>query len=268
MTEASRHDAWQMGDSYDLYMGRWSRKVAPRFLEWLQPGAKLDWLEVGCGTGALSAAILATCDPKSLAGIDPSEGFLNKARANVKDPRAEFRVGDAQALSLSSHAMDIVVSGLMVNFVPDRQKALQEMARVARAGATLAFYVWDYPGGGMGFMRAFWTAAGALDAAARDLSEDRRFPFCTKDQLANLAQQSGWADVEAGEIEVATRFSNFDDFWRPFTLGAGPAPGYCVSLPADQRQRLRDKLETDLPYESDGSIAFRARAWVIRGRAA
>ena len=119
-----------------------------------------------------------------------------------------------------------------------------------------------------GFDRSLWTAAGALDAAARDLSEDRRFPFCTKDQLANLAQQSGWADVEAGEIEVATRFSNFDDFWRPFTLGAGPAPGYCVSLPADQRQRLRDKLETDLPYESDGSIAFRARAWVIRGRAA
>lgn len=141
MTEASRHDAWQAGDSYDLYMGRWSRQIAPRFIDWLQPQDGLDWLEVGCGTGALSAAILERCSPKSLVGIDPSEGFLGKARSNVPDPPAEFRVGDAQALGIGTATKDLVVSALVLNFVPDREKALAEMKRVTRPGGTVAFYV-------------------------------------------------------------------------------------------------------------------------------
>ncbi|TIX80232.1 MAG: methyltransferase domain-containing protein, partial [Mesorhizobium sp.] len=93
MAEAARHDAWQAGDSYDLYMGRWSRQIAPLFLDWLDPAEGLDWLEVGCGTGALSAAILARCNPSSLVSIDPSEGFLAKARANEPDERVAFLAG-------------------------------------------------------------------------------------------------------------------------------------------------------------------------------
>ncbi|WP_287158643.1 class I SAM-dependent methyltransferase [Mesorhizobium sp.] len=145
MAEAARHDAWQAGDSYDLYMGRWSRQIAPLFLDWLDPAEGLDWLEVGCGTGALSAAILARCNPSSLVSIDPSEGFLAKARANVPDERVEFLAGDAQALSVKSGSKDMVVSALVLNFIADKQKALAEMRRVARPGATIGFYVWDYP---------------------------------------------------------------------------------------------------------------------------
>jgi phospholipid N-methyltransferase len=82
MRETSRHDGWQAGESYDAYMGRWSRKIAPRFLDWLEPPDGLDWLEVGCGTGALTAAILEHCRPGSLTAIEPSEGFLGRrARA-------------------------------------------------------------------------------------------------------------------------------------------------------------------------------------------
>ena len=184
MTDTSRHDAWQAGDSYELYMGRWSRRIAPGFLDWLDPDSRLDWLEVGCGTGALSAAILAKCNPKSLISIDPSEGFLAKARASVTDARVAFQLGDAQALTVPSGSRDMIVSALVLNFVPDRAKALAEMKRAGRSGATVAFYVWDYPGGGVEFMRAFWTAATALDPSAVELTEDRRFPFCT----------AGWAD--------------------------------------------------------------------------
>ena len=267
MTETSRHDAWQAGDSYDAYMGRWSRLIAPRFLEWLDAPDGLDWLEVGCGTGALSAAILDRCKPKSLISIDPSDGFLNKARANVPDPRVVFEVGDAQALALESASRDVVVSALVLNFVPDREKALAEMKRVVRAGGTVAFYVWDYPGGGVEFMRAFWTAAAALDPNASDLTEDKRFPFCTPEGLTDLVKRAGFASSDCTSIEVPTVFKTFDDYWRPFTLGAGPAPGYCVSLDPVKQERLRKRLESDLPRGADGTIPMKARAWAIKAAA-
>ena len=262
--QAGRHDAWQAGDSYEAYMGRWSRQVAPNFLDWLDAPDGLDWLEVGCGTGALSAAILERCAPASLVAIDPSEGFVAKARAGVADARATFQVGDAQALTLATASRDAVVSALVLNFVPDRQKALAEMRRVARPGGRVAFYVWNYPGRGVQFMRAFWDAAAALDPAAGDLTEDRRFPFCTPDGLTTLAASAGLGAVEVMAIEVPTVFRDFDDFWRPFTLGAGPAPGYCTSLAPDARERLKEALQASLPYQADGSIAFTAKAWAVQ----
>jgi SAM-dependent methyltransferase len=264
MGETSRHDAWQAGESYDLYMGRWSRRVAPRFLEWLDPGGGLDWVEVGCGTGALSATIVSACNPKSLLSIDQSEGFLALAARNVTDRRVSFSKGDARALPADDGSADIVVSGLVLNFVPDRDKALHEMARVARRGATVAFYVWDYPGGGIEFMRAFWNAAVSLDPNAEDLTEGRRFPFCTREGLTELVGSAGLVSVESTVIEVPTVFKDFDDYWKPFTLGAGPAPGYCVSLDPAAREHLREKLLATLPRADDASIPLKVRAWGVR----
>lgn len=267
MSQQSRHDAWRVGESYDLYMGRWSRQVAPRFLDWLNPPDHLNWLEIGCGTGALSGAVMARCKPASFVGVEPSEGFLDQARANVTDGRAQFLQGDAQALPVNDESKDIIVSGLVLNFVPDKEKALAEMRRVARRGATIAFYVWDYPGGGMGLMRAFWTAATALDPNARDLTENRRFGFCTSEGLTALATAAGLTAVDCTAIEVPTVFQDFDDYWRPFTLGAGPAPGYCMNLAPDARERLKEKLSHSLPRDHDGSIPLKARAWAVRGKA-
>lgn len=264
MPQASRHDAWHAGDSYDLYMGRWSRKIAPRFLAWLKPEDELDWLEVGCGTGALTAEILARCKPRSLISIEPSEGFLARARANVPDERVRFRQGDAQALPAKSGNKDMIASALVLNFVPDRQKALREMKRVARKGGTVAFYVWDYPGGGIEFMRAFWTAATALDPSARDLAEDKRFDFCTPEGLTDLVKKAGLASVVCDPIETLAVFKDFGDYWHPFTLGAGPAPGYCMSLDVDARQRLKERLQDNLPRAEDGSIPLRTRAWAVK----
>jgi SAM-dependent methyltransferase len=264
MAETSRHDAWQAGDRYEAYMGRWSRLVAPRFLDWLALPESLDWLDVGCGTGALSAAILAHCNPRSLLAIDPSDGFVAAAKAALPDTRAQVQAGDAQALPSAAAGRDAIVSGLVLNFVPDKARALAEMKRVARPGATVAFYVWDYPGGGMEIMQAFWTAAAALDPAAGDLSEDRRFPMCTPAGLTALATEAGLDRVACAPIEVPTVLHDFEDYWHPFTLGAGPAPGYCTSLAPEARRRLRDRLQASLPCSADGSIHLKARAWAVK----
>lgn len=268
MAETSRHDAWQGGDSYEAYMGRWSRQIAPRFLDWLGARTGMEWLEVGCGTGALSAAILAQAQPSSLISIDSSEDFVKKARANFPDRRAEFRVGDAQALSLEADSRDIAVAALMLNFVPDRKRMLAEMKRVTRPGGTVGLYVWDYPNGGLEFVRAFWKAATTLDPSAQEFDEQKRFSYCTPDGLTELAESVGLASVESTAIELPTVFRDFDDYWRPFTLGAGPAPGYCAKLDPVARQRLKEKLERDLPCHKNGSIHFKMRAWAIKAIAA
>ncbi len=267
VTDDSKHDSWVSGDSYDSYIGRWSRKIAPLFLDWVDAGPAMRWLDVGSGTGALSETIVERCDPGDLVGVEPSEGFRETARKAVSDPRARFEAGDAEAIPLADGSRDYVVSGLVLNFVPNREKAIGEMRRVAGGGGTVAFYVWDYPGGGLGLLRAFWQAATALDPAAESLTESKRFGFCDSDGLKALAVSGGLEEVRGTAIEVPTLFRNFEDYWRPFTLGAGPAPGYYASLGEQDREALRARLEGSLPRGGDGSIALTARVWAISGRA-
>ncbi|MFZ5913938.1 MAG: class I SAM-dependent methyltransferase [Pseudomonadota bacterium] len=267
MSERSRYDVWDVGDSYDAYMGRWSRQIAPLFLDWLDEPPGLDWLEVGCGTGALSTEILERCAPKSLISIDTSEGFITRARATVCDGRAEFLIGDGQALAQQTASRDVAVSALVLNFVPDKVKTLAEMRRVVHPGGTVGFYVWDYPGGGLEFLSAFWTVAAELDPVAEDLTEDKRFPFCTPNSLIDLARNAGLLSIECAPIEAPTKFKDFED-WRPFTLGAGPAPGYYMSLPAEARQRLKDRLYEDFARRVNEAILMKARAWAIKSVAA
>lgn len=181
--------------------------------------------------------------------------------------RARFRAGDAQALPLEAACVDVAASALAVNFVPNVPKALSEMTRVLRSGGTVAFYVWDYPGGGIEFMRRFWRAAIALDPSASSFGEGTRFPFCTPDGLTELAAGAGLQAIRCNAIEVPTVFADFQDFWQPFTRGAGPAPGYCASLDDDARERLRRRLQRDLPTSPNGAIALNARAWAVKARA-
>ena len=184
----------------------------------------------------------------------------------VEGAPLDFRVGDAQALPFTTSSYDIVVSALVLNFIPDRHKALLEMRRVCRPGGIIAFYVWDYPGGGIEFMRKFWNTAIALDPNARDLAENKRFPFCTREGLIEMAQNAELRGIEVTQIEVNTIFRDFDDFWQPFTLGAGPAPGYCASLDPISRARLREKLHQELTGAADDTITLKARAWAVRTR--
>jgi SAM-dependent methyltransferase len=257
-------DTWATGAAYEPYVGRWSRLVAKEFLSWLAVPPGKRWLDIGCGTGALSGMILAMASPAQVDAVDRSEGYAGYAREHVKDPRVRFEVADAQALPSPSGSYDAVVSGLMLNFVPDPARAAAEMARVARSGATVAAYVWDYAGR-MELMRHFWDAAGALDPAARDLDEGCRFPLCQPEPLAALFGGAALAAVETRAIEIPTVFRDFDDYWTPFLGGQGPAPGYAMSLDEGRRAALRERLRAALPAGPDGAIRLVARAWAVRG---
>ena len=252
------------GEAYEHYVGRWSRRVGDMFLDWLSLPSGLHWLDVGCGTGALTETILNRAGPSRVTGIEPSEGFLRTARGRINDDRAEFKSGDAMSLPLKDAEADVSVAGLVLNFIPDQKRALQELCRVIRPGGTVAMYVWDY-GGEMQLMRYFWNAVTDLFPDGADHDEGKRFPICNPRPLEDLFRATGLQAVEVRALDTPTVFVDFDDYWSPFLRGQGPAGAYCVGLPEDDRERLRKQLENNVPLSSDGSIHLIARAWAVRG---
>jgi SAM-dependent methyltransferase len=256
-------DRWDSGDAYEPYVGRWSRLVAREFVKWLAlpPGSR--WLDVGCGTGALTQTVLEHAAPREVVGTDPSAAYIALAGARMDDPRAHFEIGDAQALQAAAATFDAIVSGLVLNFVPRPELAVAEMARATRPGGTVAAYVWDYAEG-MQLMRYFWDAAGALDPKAKELDEGRRFRLCKPEPLSRLFLTAGLEDVEVHAIEVPTYFRDFDDYWSPFLGGQGPAPSYAMSLSEERRAELRELIRASLPSDAEGGIPLNARAWALR----
>lgn len=240
-------DVWAAGAEYEAYVGRWSRLVAERFVRWVGVPAGLRWLDVGCGTGALTSAVRAAGGVA--VGVDPSLGFLAGRRDVV--------AGDARALPFASGRFDVVVSGLALNFVPDPERALAEQTRVGTG--TVAAYVWDYADG-MAMMRLFWAAAREVDPAAPD--EGTRFPLCRPEPLAALWRAAGLRGVAVTAIEVPTVFTDFDDYWRPFLGGQGAAPAYLATRPPAEREAIRELLRQRLP---DRDLQLTARAWAVRG---
>ncbi len=257
---------WASGAAYEPYVGRWSRLVAREFLTWLglPPGSR--WLDVGCGTGALSQLVLETASPSEVIGIDPSEGYVAYAREHVTGERVAFEIGDAQQLPFENGSFDAVVTGLVLNFLSQPGQGVAEMVRVTRRpGDAVAAYVWDYAGK-MQLMRHFWDAAVALDPAALELDEGRRFPICHPGPLEQLFKSAGLQDVVVRAIDVSTHFRDFDDYWWPFLGGQAPAPSYAMSLSEDRRAALRERIRAGLPIAPDGSIHLIARAWAVRGQ--
>jgi SAM-dependent methyltransferase len=256
---------WASGSAYEPFIGRWSRLVAREFLSWLDVAPHGLWLDVGCGTGAITEAILTSAAPGRVFAIDMSEAYAAHARARTTDPRAAFAAADARALPWASDRANAVVSGLVLNFVPSPELAVAEMARVARRGGTVAAYVWDYAEEGMTMLRRFWDAAAAVNPAAASMDEARRFPLCEPTALADVWRASGLAEIEGRAFMVPTLFRDFDDYWMPFLGGQGPAPSYVASLADTDRERLREHLRATLPASPSGAIALTARAWGVRG---
>jgi len=256
---------WDSGEAYEPYIGRWSRLVAREFHDWLGVPPGSHWLDVGCGTGALSATLLALAAPRELQAIDLSHEFVAYARSVMVDSRATFQVGDAQALPFETGRFDAAVSGLVLNFLPRPEQGLAEMARVTRAGGTVGVYIWDYAGR-MDVIRRFWEAAAELDPSAHDLDEGRRFPLCQPEALERLFSGAGLREITTRAIEPLARYRDFDDYWSPFLGGQGPAPAYTMSLDGPRRAALRERLRVRLPIAADGSIQLPARAWAVRGR--
>lgn len=259
-------DTWERGSPYERYVGRWSRQVAPAFLSWLSIPAGRKWLDVGCGTGALCAAIVDRCFPSAVAGVEPSEGFLKTAKENLAG-RAVLYQGSATAIPLDDASVDVVVSGLVLNFVQDQCAALQEMSRVTGKGGTVAAYVWDYAGK-MELMRYFWDAAVEIDPGAAKLDEGVRFPLCRPDALEKLFASAELGEIEVKPIDIPTSFANFHEYWQPFLGGQGPAPAYAMSLDEMARVRLRDRIRVRMPTAANGAISLTARAWAVRASVA
>ena len=262
MTEAN--DNWKAGDAYESYMGRWSRPHARNFIGWLTPMRRAHWLDVGCGTGALTSAICELADPASVLACDPSDPFIDHARRTLLDGRVAFVVAGAEDLSDVGGTLDYIVSGLVLNFVANPDRAIARMIQRLRRGGMIAAYVWDYANG-IEFLRRFWNEAVALDSAAAELDEGRRFLLCKPEALKRLFLEASLRDVTVGTLEIPTRFQHFQDFWTPFLRGTGPAPAYVASLPEERRDLVRNRLERRLTVETGGGISLVARAWAVSG---
>jgi SAM-dependent methyltransferase len=262
---ASGYDRWAGSDAYERYIGRWSRRVADEFVVWLEVPPGQRWLDVGCGTGALSQAILKRSAPSSVTGVDPLEPFIARASEALTDPRASFRLGSATDTGFPDGAADVVVAGLVLNFVPDVGAALAEWRRVLAPGGVVGAYVWDYARG-MGFIRRFWDAAVAVDPAAATLDQGAQQGITAQGRLEAAVRTAGFVAVDVRSITIPTVFADFDDLWLPFLGGTGGAPGYVATLDAAQRDAIRERLRRSVAAEPDGSIHLEARAWAVRAR--
>ena len=256
---------WTEPESYEGYIGRWSRVVAPEFLAWLHAKRGSRWVDIGCGTGELTRAILELSAPEAVDGFDLSGSYINYARERTQDPRATFAVTDAQALPCADAAYDVAVAGLCLNAMPDQPRAVAEIMRVVKPGGIVGAYVWDFDGK-MQMLTHFWNTVETLDPSPEDSTDDPQFAICKPEPFAELLRAAGLHDVEVRAIDAPTVFKDFEDYWTPFLRGEAPAQQHTAALTAERRAVLRERLRASLPIIGNGSIPMIARAWAAKGR--
>ena len=248
-------------DGYERFMGRWSRRLAPLFVDFAGVATGNDVLDVGCGTGAVTFAA-ATVPSVRAVGVDPSSEFVRAAQQAGDGDRVRFQVGDASALPFPDGSFDRTLSMLVLNFVPDAAAAMREMIRVTRPNGVVAAAIWDY-GDGMEMLRVFWGEAVALDPAAAGRDE-RHMPLSRHGELSALWRDSGLRNLEEAALTVDMAFASFDDYWQPFLCGQGPAGAYVSALTEPAREQLRARLRDRLAGSGSG-FTLTARAWAVRG---
>ncbi len=258
-------DGWHTGETYENFMGRWSRPLAEKFINWVDPSPGGHWLDVGTGTGALASAICAMARPASVVASDPSARFIESAQQRLRDPRVTFVVAGAGSLPRRDDGYDVIVSGLALNFFPNPGLALAEQLAALCPGGSIGAFVWDYAEG-MEFLRHFWDAVAAIEPEAAEMDEGRRFPICDPDSLKSLLKSAGAERVRGTSLAVPTLFSSFEDYWHPFLGGTGPAPSLVLAFSQKQRRVLMDELRRRLPIQESGRIHLRARAWAVVGQ--
>ena len=250
------------GAAYERAMGRWSRAVAPVFLRWLAPPANARWLDVGCGTGILSHTLLELCSPAGVVGIDCSAAQVEQASRGPAAGRASFEVGDACTLPFPNASFDVVASALVLNFIPERGRALAEMRRVARAGGAVAAYVWDFaeelsPSGPLRrAMRRFGARVPPIPGTAESRVE----------ALRALFQDAGLERIETKVVEVCLAHEDFEDFWKAQTPGYAPTSKIIASMSEGDRTRLKRAVREQLPAAPGGVIEYFARANAVKAR--
>ena len=253
-----------MSEGYERFMGRWSRLLAPQYIVFagIRNGERV--LDVGTGTGSVATTLAAAMPSSEIVGIDPSEAFIAYAKSNARSDRVRFEVGDAQALRHKDGSFDQTMSLLVMNFVPDHEKAIGEMRRVTRPGGAVSACVWDY-NAGMEMLRFFWDAVVALDPAMQP-KDERHMKLSREGQLGALWRKAGVTNVRERDLTIEQRYTSFDDYWAPFLKGAGPGGAYVVSLTDERRRELEARLRQRLlGGRPDGAFTLKARAWCVRG---
>lgn len=258
-------DQWTSGADYDRWMGRWSRLLAREFLAWLNMPAGLRWIDLCCGSGVLTEAIVERASPASVVGTDVSPQQIEFARRQRASVNVAFEIADAMSLPFADASFDIAVCGLGLYYLYDPPRALHEFQRVIRPGGTVAVYVWDYERGAR-FVREFWDAAIAIDPNAAAFDQARRFPICTQPELTALFARAEMKESRTQSLNIVTRFTSFNDYWEPILGGQGSAPTYLATLGTQAQTMIRDRLKATLPADATGAIELPARAWAIRGQ--
>jgi SAM-dependent methyltransferase len=252
-------------DAYDRYMGRWSRAIGEKFLAWIDAGKRLRWLDVGCGTGAFSSLILEQAAPTNLVGIDPSPQQVEHVRKTITARQAEFRIASALDLPFGSNEFDVVVSALVIHFIPDRPKGLREMLRVAKRGGLVAGYTWrrspainDAPYGPL--------ARGLIEVGG-EVTLSPTVAEAMPDGLRASLAAEGYGDIEVATIEASQTFRDFEDYWISQTATfPHPVAKSVAALSDHDRERLREKMRAALPAARDGSVTYSSRATTFKAR--
>lgn len=260
---SGKNAVFDNGASYERFMGRWSRAVGTHFLEWLAPPKGAHWLDVGCGTGALTELVLATCAPARVIGIDPSSEQVEYARNLPVAGAAEFKVADALNLPFPDRSFEVVASALVINFLPDRLRGLAEMKRVAKPGGVVAGYVWDFAGG----RGTSGPLAKAMLAVGIEPPPSRGTEASTIEALTATFKDAGFGAIETRPIEIAPTYPDFEDYWISQTPAFTPIGQVIGSMSEADRLRVRNSVKNFVLLNPDGSVSYSACANAIKARA-
>ena len=248
--------------AYEHVMGRWSGAIGARFLDWLAPASGQRWLDVGCGTGAFTELVLTHCSPGSIVGVDPTAAQIDYARRRI--PAGEFRTADATALPFADGEFDIVASALVINFIPDRAKALAEMRRVLRPGGMVTAYLWhrsatadDAP---------FAPIERGLEIIGANVLRPPMRPESAAEGARTALETIGFSDIAITILEATRTFPSFADYWETHCLPIAPPGQSIAALSDDGRARLRATMQAMLPAAADGTVSYSSRALAFKAR--
>ena len=250
--------------AYDRFMGRWSRLLAPRVVQFAEIPIHGHILDVGCGIGALALTIAEMMPECRVIGIDISEEYINYAKSRNNSAWVHFEIGDIQNLSYLDATFDNTLSLLALNFIPNVTRAVSEMVRVTKPGGKVVGAVWDY-NDRMQMLRLFWDAVVDVDEKAA-IFHEKRMPLCRSGELSSLWRSVGLDDINEQSLEIKMNFKSFQDYWEPLLLGQGPAGVYLKQLSHNDLTILREAVKKHLGIQ-DETVQFTldGRAWAIRG---